>query len=175
MDSEHDPPREAPGGGADPAFTRSPNLVPHEVLRDFMGAQARLHGYRPLANRLGTAPETLRKFVTGLTAQPHPRQRERMGEEFLALHPSGYVRETTVDGRPRALAPLKMLLPPDREEAEEVLDRIFALAERHPDELPEQAAAVRAWMRRVLNAEFDADTRYPPGQRPPGPSGIRDL
>jgi hypothetical protein len=175
MDSEHERPREDPGGGADPPFTRSPNLVPHEVLRDFMGEQARLHGYRPLADRLGTGHETLRKFVTGLTAQPHPRQRERMGAEFLALHPSGYVREATVDGKPRALGPLKMLLPPEREEAEEVLDRIFALAERHPDELPGEAAAVRAWMRRVLNAEFDADTRYPPGRRPPGPSGLRGL
>lgn len=174
MDSEQSR-EDAPSAAAfDPPFTRSPNLVPQEVLRDFMGEQARLCGYRALAERLGTGHETLRKFVTGRTAQPHPRQRERMGAEFLEVHPSGYVRETTVDERPRALGPLKLLLPPDREQAEEVLDRIFALAERHPDELPGQAAAVRAWMRRVLNAEFDADARYPPGQRPPGPSGIRD-
>lgn len=159
----------------DPPFTRSPNLVPQEVLRDFMAEQARLHGYRALAERVGTGHETLRKFVTGRTVQPHPRQRELMGADFLAVHPSGYVREATVDERPRALGPLKLLLPPDREQAAEVLDRIFALAERHPDELPGQAAAVRAWMRRVLDAEFDADTRYPPGQRPPGPSGIRTL
>lgn len=167
--------REQPPGGADPPFTRSPNLVPQEVLRDFMAEQVRLYGYRTMAERLGMGHETLRKFVTGLTAQPHPRQRELMGAEFLEVHPSGYVRETMVEGRPRALGPLKLLLPPDREEAAAVLDRIFALAERHPDELPEQAAAVHAWMRRVLNAEFDAVTRYPPGQRPPGPSGIRGL
>ena len=174
MDAERDGHGGAPGGGADRPFTRSPNLVPREVLRDFMGEQARLHGYRALAERLGTGHETLRKFVTGRTAQPHPRQAERMGAEFLAVHPSGYVLEAMVDERPRALGPLKLLLPPDRDEAEEVLDRIFALAERHRDELPEQAAAVRAWLGRVLNAEFDADTRYPPGQRPPGPSGVRN-
>jgi hypothetical protein len=175
MNSEQNGRGEGAADGADPPFTRSPNLVPREVLRDFMGEQARLHGYRVLAERLGTGHETLRKFVTGRTAQPHARQRERMGEEFLAAHPSGYVPETTVDGKPRALAPLKLLLPPDRDEAEAVLDRIFALAARHPDQLPEQAAAVRAWMHRVLSAEFDADTRYPPGQRPPGPSGMRTV
>lgn len=164
-----------PRDGTDPPFTRSPNLVPVEVLRDFMAEQARRHGLRTMAERLGMGHETLRKIVTGRTAQPHPRQRELMGAEFLEVHPSGYVRETMVDGKPRALGPLKLLLPPDRDEALEVLDRVFALAERHRDELPEQAAAVRAWMRRVLNAEFDADTRYPPGQRPPGPSGIRAL
>lgn len=163
-----------PAGSADPPFTRSPNLVPQEVLRDFVADQARVHGYRALADRMGTGHETLRKFATGRTVQPHPRQRELMGAEFLQVHPGGYVRQATVDGRPRALAPLKMLLPPEREQAEEVLDRIFALAERHPEELPGQAAAVRAWMRRVLEAEFDADLRYPPGHRPPGPSGIRD-
>lgn len=172
MDTHPDGPDEPPGA-SEPPFTRSPNLVPQEVLRDFMREQARLHGYRALADRLGMGHETLRKFVTGRTAQPHPRQRELMGAEFLQVHPSGYVREKTVDGRPRPLGPLKLLLPPDRDEALEVLDRIFDLAERHPDELPGQAAAVRAWMRRVLDAEFDADMRYPPGQRPPGPSGIR--
>lgn len=171
MDSDESSP---PASGAEPPFTRSPNLVPQEVLRDFMADQVRVHGYRALADRMGTGHETLRKFVTGLTTQPHPRQRELMGAEFLRVHPGGYVRGDTVDGRPRALGPLKMLLPPEREQAEEVLDRIFALAERHPDELPEQAAAVRAWMRRVLEAEFDADVRYPAGQRPRGPSGIRD-
>lgn len=163
-----------PGGAIDPPFTRSPNLVPVEVLRDFTAEQVRLYGLRTTAERLRMGRETLRKIVTGRTVQPHPRQRELMGAEFLEAHPSGYVRETMVDGKPRALGPLKLLLPPDREEALEVLDRVFALAERHPDELP-AAAAVHAWMRRVLNAEFDADTRYPPGQRPPGPSGIRAL
>jgi hypothetical protein len=162
-----------PEGGHDPPFTRSPNLVPLEVLRDFVGEQARLHGYRALAERLRMGHETLRKIATGRTAQPHPRQRELMGAEFLALHPGGYVRETTVDERPRALKPLKMLLPADHEEAAGVLDRIFELAERHPDELPGQASAVRAWMRRLLDAEFEGEARYPPGQRPRGPSGIR--
>lgn len=158
-----------PGGGADPPFTRNPNYVPLEVLRDFVGEQARLHSYRVLAALWGVGHETLRKFAMGRTAQPHPRQREVYGARFLELHPSGYVREKRVDGRAGALQQLKMLLPPDREEAAEVLDRIFALAARHPDELPDQTNAVRAWMRKLLAAEFDAETRYPRLRRPPSP------
>lgn len=126
-----------------------------------MGEQARLHKLRPLSELWGVGHETLRKFVTGRTAQPHPRQRELYGAKFLELHPSGYVREERVDGKARALQPLKMVLPPDRERAGEVLERIFELAARHRDELPDQADAVHAWMRTLLNAEYEAEARYP--------------
>lgn len=173
MDTQTHRDNEPPADPADPPFTRSPNLIPVEVLRNFIQEQAQVYGYRGLAQRLRTGHETLRKFVTGRTALPQLRQRELMGAEFLEVHPAGYVREAAEDGTARALSPLKRLLPPDREQAAEVLERIFALAERHPDELPGQAAAVRAWLLRVLHAEFDADTRYPPGRRPRGPSGIR--
>jgi hypothetical protein len=173
MAHEH-PERDGPGGGQDPPFTRSPNLIPLEVLRDFVAEQARLYGYRALAERWRIGHETLRKIATGRTARPHPRQRELMGAEFLEVHPAGYVREAAGDERPRALKPLRTLLPADPDQAAGVLDRIFDLAQRHPDELPVEAAAVRAWMRRLLDAEFDGAARYPPGQRPRGPSGIRD-
>lgn len=162
-------------GGSGPPHTRSPNLVPVEVLRDFVEEQARQHTYRALAERWDIGHETLRKFVMGRTVQPHMRQRELIAAEFLEMHPAGYVQEEAFQPRPRPLPPLKRLLAPERAEALEALDRIFALAERHPGELPEQAAAVHAWMRRVLEAEFDAEMRYPPGRRPPGPSGIRQL
>lgn len=156
-----------PGGGDEPPFSRNPERIPLEVLRDFVGEQARLHTYRVLEEVWGVGHETLRKFATGRTVQPHPRQRELYGAMFLELHPSGYVREKRVNG-PRPLQQLKMVLPPDPDEANQVLDRIFALAGRHPDELPEQAAAVRAWMRTLLNAEFEAETRYRNARRPPG-------
>lgn len=162
-----------PGGGLDPPFTRNPADVPLEVLRDFAGEQARLHTYRVLAERWGTGHETLRKFITGRTVVPHPRQRELYGAMFLEMHPGGYVEETRMEDKPRALPPLKRMLPPDRGQALEVLDRIFALADRHPDELPEQAPAVRAWMRRLLEAEFAAELRYSRGRRPsPGAEEI---
>ena len=157
-----------PGGGSDPPFTKNPGAIPTEVLRDFVAEQARLHTYRVLAELWGVGHETLRKFATGRTRQPHPRQRELYGAKFLELHPSGYVREKRVDGQPRALRQLKMVLPPDPEQAAAVVERIFELAGRHPDEVPEQAEAVRAWLRRLLNAEFDAEARYRHGRRPPG-------
>ena len=155
-----------------PTFTRDPADIPVEVLRGFVREQALLHSYRGLAERCGMGHETLRKFISGVTAQPHPRQRERYAALFLHLHPAGYVEAERTggepeDGRPRVLPQLKRLLPPGRAEAEAVLDRIFALAGRHPDELPEQAEAVRGWMQALLDAEFRAESQYARGRRPP--------
>ena len=150
----------------DPPFTRNPAHVPLEVLRDFARQMADQYTYRGVASRWGLGHETLRKFITGTTGQPHPRQREMYGAFFLELHPGGYVEETRTDDRARPLPQLKRLLPPRREEAAEVLARIFDLAARHPDELPEQADAVRAWLQRLLAAEFDAELRYTAGRRP---------
>gem|GEM_PF-2027755 len=149
-----------------PPFTRNPADVPLEVLRDFAAEMVARHTLRRLAQRWGMGHETLRKFIMGSTAQPHPRQREKYGAFFLELHPGGYVEQTRMEDRARPLPQLKRILPPERAEAAEVLDRIFTLAGRHPDELPEQAAAVRAWMHRLLAAEFDAETRYTAGRRP---------
>ncbi|HEX2211434.1 MAG TPA: hypothetical protein VHG93_27360, partial [Longimicrobium sp.] len=99
----------------DPPFTRDAGRIPLEVLRDFALEQTQLHGYRATAHRWKMGHETLRKFATGRTVHPHPRQRESMGLEFLELYPGGYVRDGTADGRPRALRRLKSLLPPERE------------------------------------------------------------
>jgi hypothetical protein len=150
----------------DPPFTRRPADVPLEVLRDFVREMAELYSYRGLATRWGMGHETVRKFITRRTEQPHPRQREAYAAFFLELHPGGYVEATRSDDRARPLPQLKRLLPPERGEAAEVLDRIFDLASRHGDELPEQADAVRAWMQRLLAAEFDAELRYTAGRRP---------
>jgi hypothetical protein len=151
-----------------PTFTRNPADIPLEVLRGFVREQALQHTYRGLAERWGIGHETLRKFINGGTVQPHPRHRERYGALFLHLHPAGYVEEKAVDeDRPRPLPQLKRLLPPDRAQAAEVLERIFALAARHPDELPEQADAVRGWMQTLLAAEFEAEAQYARGRRPP--------
>lgn len=150
----------------DPPFTRNPAHVPLEVLRDFARELVDRYTYRGVADRLGMGHETLRKFILRRTEQPHPRQRERYGALFLELHPGGYVEETRTDGRARPLPQLKRLLPPERDEAAAVLERIFDLARRHPDELPEQADAVRAWLQRLLAAEFEAELRYTAGRRP---------
>lgn len=153
-----------------PPFTRNPADIPLEVLRGFVREQALLHTYRGLAQRWGIGHETLRKFINGSTVQPHPRHRERYGALFLHLHPAGYVEEKAVDddrSRPLPLPQLKRMLPPERVEAAAVLERIFALAARHPDELPEQADAVRGWMQALLAAEFEAEAQYARGRRPP--------
>jgi hypothetical protein len=122
--------------------------------------QAMLRSYRTLAEAWGLGHETLRKFATGRTADPHPRQLRLYGTKFLELHPSGYVREKRLEGGSKALQQLKMLLPNDRERAQEVLDRIFALEERGGAGLPEEAERVREWMRKLLDAEFDAEVQF---------------
>ena len=155
----------APG----PPFTRDPGEVPLEVLRDFARGLAEQHTYRAVAVRWGIEPETLRKFITGRTVQPHPRQRDTYGARYLELHPAGYVDQTPGADAARPLSQLKHLLPPDRAQAMEVLDLIFGLAERHPDEAPHQAAAVHTWLRRVLAAEFEAAARYPRVRLPSAP------
>lgn len=150
----------------DPPFTRTPAHVPLEVLREFVREMAALYSYRGVASRWGMGHETVRKFITRTTEQPHPRQREKYAAFFLELHPGGYVEATRTDDRARPLPQLKRLLPPERGEAARALDRIFELAGRHPDELPEQADAVRGWLQRLLAAEFDAELRYTAGRRP---------
>ena len=53
-----------------------------------------------------------------------------------------------MEGRPVALPQLKTLLPRDRERANEVLERIFALDERDPAQAPEEAEKLLAWVAR---------------------------
>lgn len=138
---------------------RDPGRVPLSVLRGFVAEQAEVHGVRALARAWGIGHETLRKFVTGMTARPHPRQRALYGARFLERYPAGYVAER---GRGRTrFRPLKMLLPPGRDAALAVLDRIFALAAAAPD-APAETAAVGAWMRLLLEAEYEAEARYRP-------------
>lgn len=142
-----------------------------------MRDQALARTYRVLAQAWGIGHETLRKFATGRTRQPHPRQLELYGTKFLELHPSGYVREKRVEGKPGALGQLKLLLPRDRDRANEVLDRIFGLDERDPAGVPPEAEKVLAWVRTVLNAEHDAEVRYDlrrNGARREGRSGANE-
>ncbi|HLM67869.1 MAG TPA: hypothetical protein VK358_10090 [Longimicrobium sp.] len=120
-----------------------------------------LRTYRVLKEEWGLAAETLRKFAMGMTKQPHARQLTLYGTKFLELHPGGYVREKPVDGHARALEQLKMVLPPGRENAQEVVDRVFELAARSPDEVPAEVEKLRDWILKVLNAEYDAEARYP--------------
>lgn len=152
----------APG----PPFTRDPGEIPLEVLRAFVREMAKRHTHRALALRWGMGHETVRKFMLGLTRHPHPRQREAYGAAYLELHPAGYVDQTRLNESPRPLPQLRRMLPPERTQAMEVLDRIFSLAERPPDGVTEQAAAVHAWLRTVLAAELDAEARYTRGRRP---------
>jgi hypothetical protein len=148
----------------DPPFTREASRIPIEVLRDFVREQALARKLRHLSKDWGLSAEALRKFALGMTRQPHPRQLQLFGTKFLELHPSGYVREKPVDGHARGLEQLKMVLPPGRENAQEVVERVFELAARSGDEVPENVEKLREWILKVLNAEYDAEARFTTGR-----------
>jgi hypothetical protein len=132
--------------------------------------EADARGSRELARVWGVGHETFRKFHAGITQQPQPRQLQLYRDKFLELHPSGYVREKRVDGKAHALEQLKMVLPPGRENAQQVVDQLRQLAARHADELPEGAERALEWMRKLLNAEYDAEARLPPRRPRPNPA-----
>lgn len=103
--------------------------------------------------------------MEGITAVPHPATRKTYAELFLLHHPSGYVAaERRVEG-PLPLPPLKQVLPAGREPALDVVARLFELARRHPGEFPESGDALETWLRKLLNAEYDAEPRFPSGRR----------
>lgn len=127
-----------------------------------MREEAEARGSRELARAWGVGHETFRKFHAGITAHPQPRQLQLYREKFQELHPSGYVREKQVDGKAHALPQLKMVLPPGRENAQRVVEQIQDLVARHADELEAEAPEALQWMRKVLNAEYEAEGRLPP-------------
>jgi hypothetical protein len=124
---------------------------------------------RVLSNEWGPSAEALRKFATGETKQPHARQLTLYATKYLELHPSGYVREKPVDGKARALEQLKMVLPPGRENAQQMVDGVFEAAVRHGDQVPEDVEKLRAWILKVLNAEYEAEARYTKTRTRPRP------
>ena len=147
-------------------MTRQWRDIPLEVLRDFVEAKAHDHTYAGLEAAWGVGHETLRKFVLGATGNPHPRTLQVYGDKYLEHHPSGYVEER-VDGRPRGLRELKMVLPPGRTRASEIIDRVFDLAARHPGEAPEETERIREWLHSLLDAEYAAEVQYPSRRRRP--------
>ncbi|HWK89245.1 MAG TPA: hypothetical protein VNP72_04595 [Longimicrobium sp.] len=122
--------------------------------------------YRKLEEELDINHEAIRKFVEGITRMPHPATRETYAELYLRHHPAGYAAERKVEG-PVPLPPLKQVLPQGREAAQAVVEGVFALARRHPDELPEGTDNLEKWLRKLLKAEYDAEPKYPGRRRSP--------
>lgn len=129
------------------------------MLRDFVEAKAHEHTYAGLEAAWGIGHETLRKFVLGQTERPHPRTLQVYGTRYLEHHPSGYVEER-VDGRPRGLKELKMVLRPGHAEASTILDRMIDLPSDHPD-APAEVEEFRRWLHTLLDAEYAAEVQYP--------------
>jgi hypothetical protein len=129
-----------------------------------MDELAREHTYAGIEKRWGPKREAVRKFVENKTAMPHKRSRRRYGEIFLEFHPAGYVLERRSKEEPAAMRPLKAVLPSGEARAEAVIEKLYELAKRHPDEYPEEAEQMKRWLKTLLKAEYSVERRYRGGK-----------
>jgi hypothetical protein len=112
----------------------------------------------PDASEIKLSPETIRKFVFGI-GQAERSTIEGLARLFLQKHPWGYVAEKgTSYGTPDPLPPLSETLDSKgHAEAREEIEKLVELAKRHPDEVPASADRVRAWLQKLLDAEYTGE------------------
>lgn len=149
-----------------------------EVLRTFMKGVVLELGLRRAADMIGRGHEQVRKFIKGEIRWPQDKTRRAMAELFLRHQPpdetatspsTSMAEERPV---PRLTSPeLRSILPDGLEAASAVVRAIFALARRHPDELPAEAAALEKLLLRQLKEEYREVGAYvlPAASRKPRP------
>lgn len=136
-------------------ITRRAEHVPESVLRAFVLREAENHSYREIAKRLKASHETVRLIVEDPEHEIQRRTRQKLGVYYLTRHPVGYVAEKRAPfGIPEPLPPLKEVLPPGYEAARAEVEKLVELARRFPDEAPASAERLRAWLEKLLAAEY---------------------
>ncbi|HKP75056.1 MAG TPA: hypothetical protein VJT67_05900 [Longimicrobiaceae bacterium] len=149
--------RQTAGDDRDPELAKHWRSLRIDTLRAFAAELCAQHTYRGAAALTGLSKEGLRRFVEGDTS-PNPKTRQALGEVFFNLYPSG-VMETTrpFHGEWQLRRQLIELLPRGEEAAREELEKIFELARRFPDEVPESADLVWEWMDLQIRGEYWAE------------------
>lgn len=136
-------------------ITRRAERVPESVLRAFVADEAVNHSYREIAKRLKASHETVRQIVEDPEREIQRRTRQKLGAYYLTKHPVGYVAEKRSPyGTPEPLPPLKEVLPRGHEAARAEVEKLVELAKRFPDEAPASADRLRAWLEKLLAAEY---------------------
>lgn len=117
------------------------------------------HGLRRVGEMIGRGHEQVRKFTRGMIAVPQDRTRKAMAELFLRHNvQSSRVAEAPVV---RLSSPeLRSILPEGMEAATSTVRKIFELARRHPDELPEHAAVLERHLVKQLKEEYRQPGAY---------------
>jgi len=139
-------------------ITRRAEHVPESVLRAFVVREAENHSYREIAKRIKASHETVRQIVEDPRRLIQRRTRQKLGAYYLTKHPVGYVAEKRAPyGTPEPLPPLKEVLPQGHEAARAEVEKLVELAKRFPDEAPASADGLRAWLEKLLAAEYTGE------------------
>lgn len=147
-----------------PGDDRKPELpkrwldVPVDALWHFTVELVSRYALRGVARMTGLGVETVRKF-TLRAGEPNLATRRRFAELFLNIHTEAHVEKDeneTYRVRPRLLT----LLPEGRLEARAALMKIFAVAQRFPDELPYRLEELHLWMDQQITAEYNAEEHF---------------
>jgi len=124
-----------------------------ETLREFASELCAALTYRGAAAATGLSKEALRRFVEGET-HPNRSTRQTLGELFLKLYPGGSMWKTSKDGAWQLRVHLYELLSPGEQAARDELAKIFELARRFPDEVPESVDRVHEWVDLQVQGEY---------------------
>lgn len=141
--------------------------MPVEELRAFLNEWLERHTLRDAEEVTGVGHETIRKFAEGDTGNPHPRSRAAYSRLYWREKGLVFVAEETGTEGPLLWATaLRTLFPGGKEQAVADMEKVFELAGRHPDELPASAAAQKAWLLQLIEAEYrNAMPYHRPGRR----------
>ena len=102
-------------------------------------------------------PETIRKFGISI-GQPDRSTIRPLALYYLAKNPWGYVAEKgSPYGTPKPLPPLSEMLPKGHAEARAEVEKLVELAKRFPDEVPASADRLRAWLQKMIDAEYTGE------------------
>ncbi|HYH79162.1 MAG TPA: hypothetical protein VEX86_05175 [Longimicrobium sp.] len=133
--------------------------VPPDVLWQFAVDKVAQQTLRGVARRTGLGVETVRKFILRI-GEPNLSTRRRFAEMFLKMHAGGVMEEDEEIRRWKVRPRLLTLLPEGRFEARAALVQLFAVAKRHPDEVPLKLDDLHDWMDLQVRAEYNAQEYF---------------
>jgi hypothetical protein len=154
--SGHNGHSHTPGNARDAVAPQRWLEVPDEVVWEFAVNLCAVHKLRGVAKMVKLAPETVRKFILRI-GDPNFSTRRCFAELYLDLNAGGVVvAEHEWRMRPKLIE----LLPPGKREAREALAKLFELAKRFPDEVPQTVDELHDWLDLQVCGEYWAEQYY---------------
>lgn len=105
--------------------------------------------------------EAIRKFVEGSTEKPHPRSIRAFTGLYWRERGLVFVAEAGGSEAPVFWASeLRAVFPGGKAQALADVRKVFELAGRFPDELPDTAPGAERWLVRLVDAEYRNEMPY---------------